>query len=280
METENPLLEVRYEVPFDRIRTEDVEPAIQELIADAQRRIDAIPAEAGGRTYANTLLAMERATERLDYAMTVVRHIESVATSPELRAVFNKVQPEVSAFYSSIPLNAAIWSALKAFSERDEAGRLTGARRRFLVKTLDSFRRHGAELDADGKKRLAEIDVELATITTKFGENTLDATNDWELVITDEAQLAGLPESAVAAARGSAASKGREGFRFSLQAPSYIALMTYLDDRAIREQAYRAFQSRAAGGKFDNRELVLRILALRGERGDPIGIPEFCRSGA
>ena len=275
METENPLLAVRFEVPFDRIKTEHVEPAIAELIADAQGRIDAIPAEAGVRTYENTMLAMERATERLDYAMTVVRHIESVETSPELRTAFNNAQPAVSAFYSSIPLNEAIWNVLKAFAETDEAARLTGAKRRFLVKTLDSFRRHGAELDAAGKKRLADIDVELSTVTTKFGENTLDATNDWELVITDEARLAGLPASAMAAARESAAGKGREGYRFTLQAPSYIALMTYLDDRGIREQAYRAFQSRAAGGKFDNRELVLRILALRGERAALLGYRNF-----
>ena len=275
METENPLLAVRFEIPFDRIRTEHVEPAIQELIADAQGRMDAVPAEAGVRTYANTMAAMERATERLDYAMTVVRHIESVATSPELRTVFNNVQPAVSAFYSSIPLNEAIWKALKAFSETEEAAQLTGAKRRFLLKTLDSFRRHGAELDAEGKKRLAEIDVELTTITTTFGENTLDATNDWELLITDEGQLRGLPDSAIAAARESAASKGKEGYRFTLQAPSYIALMTYLDDRAIREQVYRAFQSRAAGGKFDNRELVGRILALRNERATLLGYRNF-----
>lgn len=275
METENPLLAIRFEVPFVRIKTEHVEPAIQELIADAQRRIDSIPAEAGERTYENTMMTMERASERLDYAMTVVRHIESVATSPELRTAFNNVQPAVSAFYSSIPLNEAIWNVLKAFSETEEAARLTGVKRRFLVKTLDSFRRHGAELDAEGKKRLAEIDVELTTITTKFGENTLDATNDWELVITDEGHLAGLPASAIAAARESAAVKEKEGYRFTLQAPSYIALMTYLDDRGIRERVYRAFQSRAAGGKFDNRDLVLRILALRGERATLLGYRNF-----
>jgi oligopeptidase A len=272
---ENPLLEIRFEIPFDQIRTEHVKPAITQLLADARRDIDKIAEASGTRTYANTLVAMERATETLDYAMTVVRHLEAVETSPELRAEFNAVQPEVSEFYSSIPLNEKLWTALKAFSGTDEARQLTGARRRFLVKTLDSFRRHGAELDAAGKKRLAEIAVELTNITTKFGENTLDATNAWELILEDEAQLAGLPPSAVAAARESASQKGVPGFRFTLQAPSYLPLMTYLDDRAIREQAYRAFQSRASSGPFNNRENVKRILELRHEKSQLLGYKNF-----
>jgi oligopeptidase A len=272
---ENPLLEIRFEIPFDQIRAEHVKPAIAELLAGARREIDKIAENAGTLTYANTLEAMERATERLDYAMTVVRHLEAVETSPELRAEFNAVQPEVSEFYSSIPLNEKLWTALKAFSGMEEAKDLTGARRRFLVKTLDSFRRHGAELDAVGKKRLAEIAVELTNLTTKFGENTLDATNAWELILNDEAQLAGLPPSAVAAARASASQKGVEGFRFTLQAPSYLPLMTYLDDRAVREQVYRAFQARASSGPFNNRENVSRILELRQEKAQLLGYRNF-----
>jgi oligopeptidase A len=272
---ENPLLEVRFEIPFDQIRTEHVKPGISELLANARLEVDRIAAVDGTLTYANTLDALERATERLDYAMTVVRHLESVETSPELREAFNAVQPEVSEFYSSIPLNEKLWNALKKFSETPEAKSLSGARRRFLVKTLDSFRRHGAELDAAGKKRLAEIAVDLTNITTKFGENTLDATNAWELVLTDEAQLAGLPPSAIAAARESASQKGVEGFRFTLQAPSYLPLMTYLDDRGIREQAYRAFQTRASSGPFNNRDNVKRILELRCEKAKLLGYKNF-----
>jgi len=272
---DNPLLEIRFEIPFDQIRTEHVRPAITELLGGARRDIDKIAVTAGTLTYANTLIAMERATERLDYAMTIVRHLEAVETSPELRAEFNAMQPEVSEFYSSIPLNEELWTSLKAFSGTAEAKELSGARRRFLVKTLDSFRRHGAELDLAGKKRLAEIAVELTNITTKFGENTLDATNAWELILNDEAQLAGLPPSAVAAARASAAQKGVEGFRFTLQAPSYLPLMTYLDDRGVREQAYRAFQSRASSGPFNNRDAVKRILELRREKAELLGYKNF-----
>ena len=143
--------------------------------------------------------------------MDIVGHLESVATTPELRAAYNAVQPPVSEFYSSIPLNADLWKQLKRYAATAEAKELTGARGRFLRRTLDRFRRSGAELDAAGKKRLAEINVELTKRTTKFSENVLDATNDFELVIEDESKLAGLPASAIEAARESAGKKGKRG---------------------------------------------------------------------
>ncbi len=131
---------------------------------------------------------------------------------------------------------------MKAYAATPEAAGLAGERRRFLTKTIDSFRRHGAELDPEGKKRLEAIDVELTKLTTKFAENVLDSTNAFELVITDETQLAGLPPTAVATARASAARKNQEGWRFTLQAPDYVALMTYLDDAAIRRREYRSLR--------------------------------------
>ena len=175
--------------------------------------------------------ALDTLTEPLDWAMGVVRHLESVATYPELRAAFNAAQPEVSAFYTGIPLNAGLWRNIKAYAATPEAAQLSGARRRFLHKTIETFRRHGADLDPAGKKRLEEIDVELTQITTKFAENVLDSTNAFELVLTNEAELAGLPPTAIASARESAQRKGLEGWRFTLQAPDYFAVMTYLDER-------------------------------------------------
>jgi len=185
------------------------------------------------------------------------------------------VQPEVAAFQASLPLDEGLWRAIRSYSETPEAAALTGARRRFLTKTLDFFRRHGAELPAEGKKRLAEIDVEIAKLTTKFSENVLDSTNAFELVITDPAKLAGLPPTAVEAARESAAAKGLEGWRFTLQGPSYLALMTYLDDAAIREKVYRAFVTRATAGGFDNREIARRILELRREKACLLSFADF-----
>ena len=192
----NPLLHIEFRVPFDRIEAGHVQPAIDELLADARARMEAIAGLDEPRTFENTMRPLDRLTERLDYAMAVVRHLEAVATYPELRAAYNAVQPAVTEFYASIPLHAGLWKALKDYASTAEAGQLTGAKKRFLKKTIDDFRRHGADLDAPGKQRLSEIDVELARLTTKFSENVLDATNAWELLITDERRLAGLPPSA------------------------------------------------------------------------------------
>jgi len=271
----NPLLDINFQIPFDAIRAEHVEPAIGELLADAQARMEAIAREEGPRTFANTMLALDHMTEPLDFAMSVVKHLESVATYPELRAAHNAVQPRVSAFYSGIPLDEGLWKAVQKFAATDEAKQLAGTRRRFLTKTIQDFRRHGAELDAAGKRRLEALDVELSKLTTKFGENVLDSTNEFELVVTEESKLAGLPPSAVAAARASAETKGAKGWRFTLQAPSYLALMTYLDDAVIREQVYRAYSTRATAGAFDNRGIIGRILELRREKAKLLGFASF-----
>jgi len=271
----NPLLDIHFEIPFDSIRAEHVEPAIDELLTDARARLEAIAEEKSQRTFENTMRAFDQMTERLDFAMSVVKHLESVATYPELRAAHNAVQPKVSAFVAGIPLHEGLWKAVQEFAATDEAKALTGTRRRFLTKTIQDFRRHGAELDAAGKKRLEALDVELSRLTTKFGENVLDSTNEFELVITEEAKLAGLPPSAVAAAGASAEAKGVKGWRFTLQAPSYLAVMTYLDEAAIREQVYRAYNTRATAGNHDNREILGRILELRHEKAKLLSFASF-----
>ncbi len=265
----NPLLEIQFRIPFDKIQASDVEPAIDQLLSDAASRLEA--AIASDRP----LHALDTMTEKLDYAMSVVRHLESVATTPELRAAFNAVQPKTSAFYSSLPLNEGLWKAIQRYASTDEARELNGTLRRYLTKTIDSFKRHGAELDPAGKARLKEIDVALAETTTKFGENVLDSTNAWEMILTAESKLAGLPPSAVAAARASAESKGRQGWRFTLQAPSYMAVMTYLDDETIRGEMWHAYNTRAASGEHDNRPLIAKILELRKEKARLLGFRDF-----
>ena len=271
----NPLLHVEFHVPFDRIRATDVEPAAASLLEDARARLEAIAAEQGERTFDNTMHALDELTEPLDYAMGVVRHLESVATYPELRAAFNKAQPEVSAFYSGIPLHAGLWNGIKAFAATEEGARLSGVRGRFLHKTVDTFRRHGADLDPAGKKRLEELDVELTKLTTKFSENVLDATNAFELVVGNPTDVVGLPPTALASARESAARKGREGWRFTLQAPDYVAVMTYLDNVSIRREVYLAYAVRAASGEKDNRPILTRILELRREKAKLLGFRDF-----
>jgi len=271
----NPLLEIQQPIPFAEIKAEHVEPAIQHLLNEMRGRVDAIGDEQTPRTYKDVLLALDRATEPLDVAMAVVRHLESVVTTPELRAAHNAVQGPVSAFYSSIPLSDKLWAAVKAVNGSAEARSLEGVHRRFLEKTVSGFKRAGAELDPAGKQKLEAIEVALTEATTKFSENVLDATNAFELLVEDEAKLSGLPDSARQAARQSAKSKGKDGWRFTLQAPSYIAVMTYLDDRAIREQMWHASNTRGAAEPFDNRSLLSEILRLRKEKATLLGYRDF-----
>ncbi|MBI3208089.1 MAG: M3 family metallopeptidase [Candidatus Solibacter usitatus] len=271
----NPLTEIQNPIPFHLITPGHVESAIDQLLGEASQAIENIAGLTSPRTYENTLAAFDGATEKLDHATTLVRHLEAVATSPELRAAHNAVEPKTTEFYSRIPLHAGLWKAVRSYAETEDAKALTGVRKRHLAKTIDFFRRHGAELDDAGKQRLAEIDVELAQITTKFAENVLDSTNAFEEVFTSEDQLAGLPASAIDAAKASAHAKGVDGWRFTLQAPSYVALITYLDDAAVRRRFYLAYQTRACEGSFDNRALVPRILELRNEKARLLGFRDF-----
>ena len=222
----NPLLEIQFRVPFDKIEAADVEPAIDELLTDANRRLDETIASE------RPLHALDTMTEQLDYAMSVVRHLESVATTPELRAAHNAVQPKVSAFYSGLPLNEDLWKAIQRYAATGEARALTGTMQRYLTKTVDSFKRHGAELDPAGKARLQGDRRRAGRGRPRSFPKMFSirpTRSSWS--ITEEAKLTGLPPAAIAAARASAESKGQSGWRFTLQAPSYMAVMTYLDDR-------------------------------------------------
>ncbi|GIU80441.1 MAG: oligopeptidase A [Bryobacteraceae bacterium] len=268
---ENPLLTLAHPLPFDRVQPEHVQPGIDELIRRSRARIESI-ASAPARSWKETMAALDAATDDLDVAVSVVRHLEGVVSTPELREAWNAAQPAVSAFYSSIPLHEGLWRALNEFAETEEAQRLEGVRARFLKKTLDNFRRHGAALPPEGKKKLEELEVELSTAATKFAQNVLDATAAFEHYITDEADLAGLPPSARAAARADAAARGRDGWRFTLHAPSYLAVMTYLDDRSVRERFWRAYNRRAAEA---NAPLIARILELRREKAGLLGYRNF-----
>jgi oligopeptidase A len=271
----NPLLQVCFRIPFDRVQAAHVEPAIAELLRQSRIALDALANSDIPHTWENTMAALDDLAEPLDRAMAVVRHLEGVATYPELRAAHHAVEPEVSAFYTGIPLNQGLWKNIKSYSNTVDAKSLTGTRRRFLQKTIDTFRRHGADLDPEGKARLEKIDVELALATTKFSEHVLDSTNAWNLLVTDETKLAGLPPSAVAMARQSAEQKKLPGWRFTLQAPSYTAVMTYLDDASIRRDVYRAYAIRATEPPHDNRPLVPRVLELRAQRARLLGYRDF-----
>ena len=292
MDDDNPLVQLHPPLPFDRIEARHVEPAVRVLLQQARDAIERIArpsAEPGPRTYEGTLRAVDEATEPLSRAMGVVEHLESVATSEALRQAYEAVLPEVTAFFSSIPLHAGLYRALQQAWEHETAAGVAGddregtsrspalspTRRRHLRKTLDDSRRHGAELPSADKERLAELDVELSRLTNRYAQHVLDATHAFELVIEDEAELAGLPPSAIRAARASALAAGKEGWRFTLQAPSYLALMTYLDHEGHRERVWRAFNTRACAEPWDNRPLVARILTLRRDKARLLGFDGF-----
>jgi oligopeptidase A len=270
---ENPLLTVSLDVPFDRIKAEHVEPAIKELLARAEAALDAI--EQAPRSYASTLGALESATEQLELSMSIVEHLESVATTSELRDAYNAVLPSVSAFWSSISLRDGLYRALVELEATPEAQTLDATRKRLLTKTLADFRRQGAQLTPADKEKLKEIDRELSVITTKFSQNVLDATNAFELVIQDESRLSGLPESARVAAREAAEAKGKAGYRFTLQAPSVTAVLTYADDAELRKAVWTAFNARGTEGEYDNRALIGKLLGLRRARSQLLGFKDF-----
>ncbi|MBC8067037.1 MAG: M3 family peptidase, partial [Deltaproteobacteria bacterium] len=273
--TDNPLLQPRFEIPFGDIRAAHVEPAVDALLARARADIDTIAASQDPPSYDDTLGALERSGEPLEYAMAIVGHLESVVTDDELRAAYNAVQPKVAAFSSSIPLHDGLWQRIRAVAASPGAAALDATRKRHLDKTVDEFRRHGAELDAAGKAELEALDVELAMQTTRFAEQLLDSTNAWELLVTDPALLAGLPSSAVDAARASAEAKGKAGFRFTLQSPSLIPVLTYLDDPGIRRDVWLASNTRASAAPWDNRPVVADILRLRKRKAELLGFRDF-----
>lgn len=271
----NPLLQVHFDVPFAALRPEHVTEAIPALLIEARAAIDAIAAHPGPRVYEATLEALDRATEPLEWAMDVVGHLESVATTPELRAAYNAVQPEVAAFEASIPLHAGLWTAVRDLAESPGMQTASPAQQRRCQKALADFRRHGAELSPEDKSRLSAIEVALSKATTTFAQNVLDSTHAFSLQVEDPTDLAGLPASAIAAARQSAAAKGQSGWRFTLQAPSYIPAMTHLRHAGIREALYRAYQTRATAAPHDNRPLVREILRLRAEKAALLGYGNF-----
>ncbi len=269
------LLFPKTEIPFDRISAEHVVPSIRYLVQEANQALDAIASTSGEPTFDDTLMAMERATEQLEYAMGVVEHLESVASEPALRDAYNEVLPEVSSFWSNLPLRQGLWERLSRLERGNEFHTIDPVQRRFATKTLDDFRRHGAELNASGKARLEALDQELSRLTTRFGQNVLDATNAFEHVVTDPSALEGLPASALAQARESARVKGKRGFRLTLQSPSVSSVLMHAKDRGLRRMIWTRFNRRATEGELDNRPLLTRILELRRQKANLLGFAHF-----
>jgi oligopeptidase A len=271
-----PFLDSEFHIRWSRLQPELIQPAIRDAIRRAQQAIGEIAGRDPGKLdFANTFQALEVATEELSVAWGKVSHLQSVADSPVLRAAHNAMLPEVSAFFAGVPLNEALWRRLKTFADSAAGRELTGVRRRFVDETVRDFRQAGADLAVTARARLEALQRELAQVTQKYSENVLDATNGWQVVIEDEARLAGLPERARAAARRSAESKGLAGWRFTLHQPSQEPFMLYLDDDSLRQEMWTAATGVGAREPFDNTGLIQRILTLRAEKAALLGKPHF-----
>ncbi len=274
-ETANPLLSDDFRIPFHRIRAGHVEPGIRSALSEAQAQVDALAADPAPPSWENTMERLEEVTRRLGRTIAPAGHLMSVAETPELRAAYNAVLPEISAFWSRLPLNGALWQRLKAFSDTEEAGALTGLRHRHLDKTLREFRRAGADLPADAKQELEAAQVELARLEQKFSENVLDATAAYELQVTDEARLDGVPDAAKRRARVRAKEKGVDGWLLTLDYPSVEPILKYAHERELRREIYVAYSTRCRDGDHDNRPVMARILRIRDRIADILGYETF-----
>ncbi len=277
----HPFLASDFAVRWSQLVPEAVGPDIRAALAEAQRNLDAIAAQdPAAVTFASTVEALETACDGLGHAWGLVGHLNSVADSPALREAYNAMLPAVSEFYAKIALDERLWAVLRAFAATAEARALTGIRRRLFEETMADFRQAGAELPPEKKARLEKLEAELSQLCQKYSENVLDSTNAWELVVDDEARLAGLPAHAKEAARRNALAKGHGSeaeprWRFTLHMPSLEPLMTYADDAGLRRTVWEGASAIGASGERDNTGLIRRILALRHEKAQLLGKPHF-----
>lgn len=276
--SENPLLQPfptpHGTVPFDRIKNEHFLPALHEALATGRRQIDAIAGNAEPPTFENTLVALERSGEMVSRVASVLFNLNHAETNPELQGIVREASPLLTEYGNDITLNEKLFARIKAVYERRDQPGLDAEDRMLLERTYKNFARNGANLPEEKKERFREIDKELARLSLQFGENILNETNEYLLEITDEKDLAGLPDFAREMARHTAQQKGREGWVFTLQAPSYVPFMQYAGNRDLRKELFLAYNSRGyRGDKNDNQEILQQIVKLRFERAALLGYP-------
>jgi len=271
----NPLLDFSGLPRFADIKPEHVSPAVDQLLADGRATIEAVTR--AKPTWDDFVAPLEDANERIGRAWGQVAHLHAVMDNPELRQVYNANLPKITQYWTELGQNQALFEKYKALKDSNEFSSLSKARKKIIDNALRDFRLGGAELPPDKKKRYAEIQEELSRIGAKFSENLLDATNAFSVFITKE-QTAGIPEDVLEAAREAAQKDGKEGWKFTLHAPSYLPVMQYADARALREKMYQASATRAAEfGKpeWDNAPLIARLVPLRREAAQLLGYRDF-----
>ncbi|MDA8256960.1 MAG: M3 family metallopeptidase [Betaproteobacteria bacterium] len=274
----NPLLDFSGLPRFDAVQPEHVTPAIRQLLDENRALIERLIAPDTAPTWDAFVQPMLDAGERLSRAWGIVGHLHSVNDVPPWREAYNGMLPEVSSFFADLGQNLALFAKYKALAAGPEFATLSAPRRRIIDNELRDFRLSGAELPEEQKPRFKEIQEELSALGAKFSENVLDATNAHAEWIDNEADLAGLPEDAKAAARAAAEKDGKPGWKFTLHAPSYIPVLQFCDSRSLRARMYRAYATRASEfgpAERDNGPLIERLLALRHEEAQMLGYANF-----
>ena len=262
--SDNVLLHLGEEPRFDQIKTEDIKPALQTAITEAREQIAAIKAQTH-TDWANTVEKLTDITERVGRIWSVVSHLNSVVDTPELRAVYNELMPEITIFFTEIGQDIELYNRFKIIKNSAEFDTLSPAQQTKLNHDLRDFVLSGAELPPEQQAELAQLQTEGAQLGAKFAQNIQDATDAFGIYFDDAAPLAGIPEDSLAMFAAAAQSEGKTGYKIGLQIPHYLAVIQYADNRELREQIYRAYVTRASEladeGKFDNTANVEQTLA-------------------
>lgn len=265
---------------FNAIRPEHVAPALDHILTENRSERERLLTRTTSYSWDNLVGPVEDMQERLHRAWSPVSHLNAVMNSELLRAAYNAGVPRVADYSTEVAQDERLYVAYKAIARSPDFVKLSAAQQRIIQNTLRDFRLAGAELAPSAKERFRQIQNELSTLGSKFSENVLDATQAWEMVLTDPQDLAGLPPSALAMAKQAAEREGKQGYKFGLEAPFYIAFMTYADNRELRRRMYEAYVTRASdqgpnAGRWDNSELILRILQLRREAATLLGFTNY-----
>jgi oligopeptidase A len=275
----NPLLESHDLPPFDRIQPEHVVPAIEAILAENRAAIAAL-SQGAGTGWEDVPAAMERLQDRLDRVWSPVSHLNKVMSSEASRAAFNEVFPKVATYATELGQNEALFRVYEGIEKSPGFEALSLAQQKTVRNALRDFRLSGIGLAPEKKKRFVEIAQRLAELSSKFADNVLDATQGWEKLLPDAARLRGLPDSALGLLASLAQQKEQSGYRITLDFPSYIAVMMHAEDRALREEVYTAFVTRAsdqgpAAGRFDNTAILDETLKLRQEEAQLLGYANY-----
>ncbi|TNI24633.1 oligopeptidase A [Aeromonas veronii] len=276
----NPLLTMDSLPPFSQIKPEQVQPAVIQAIADCKQKISDVLAQRDPHTWDSLIAPLEEVNDRLSRIWSPVSHLNSVLNSEALREAHDACLPLLSEFQTYVGQHEGLYQAYLALSQSDDFPLLSGAQRKEIQNTLRDFRLSGIGLPAEAQQRYGEIQARLSELASRFSNNVLDATQGWHKLVADEAELAGLPDSVRAAARQMAELKGKEGWLFTLDIPSYLPVMMYADNRELRAEMYEAFTTRASdqgpnAGKWDNSAIMSELLTLRRELAQLLGFANY-----